>query len=162
MPATNTYLDGQRTLIALFYVATYAPEILYAQWEHLIEPIAIRGDIAVPNRRSVSYSTGSGTPWVNFDIRKLKPLEAFLVQDLFWEENQANAAVKRMQTGSLCLKFVIFREMNETKKTSFQNRNSLQRADQLAHLSRPSHQMNWHKCARLKVFLSAMRPPYKK
>lgn len=94
MPATNTYLDGQRTLIALFYVATYAPEVLYAQWEHLIEPIAIRGDIAVPNRRSVSYSTGSGTPWVNFDIRKLKPLEAFLVQDLFWEENQANAAVK--------------------------------------------------------------------
>lgn len=94
IPATNTYLDGQRTLIALFYVATYAPEVLYAQWEHLIEPIAIRGDIALPNRRSVNSSTGSGTPWINFDIRTLKPLEVFLEQDLFWEGKQANAAVK--------------------------------------------------------------------
>jgi hypothetical protein len=94
IPETNTYLDGQRTLIALFYVATYAPEVLYAQWEHLIEPIAIRKDFAQPNRRSVSYSTGSGTPWINFDIRKLKPLEVFLAQDLFWEETQACAAVE--------------------------------------------------------------------
>lgn len=93
-PVTNTYLDGQRTLIALFYAATYAPEVLYAQWEHRIEPIAIRNDVAQPNRRSVSYSTGSGTPWINFDIRTLKPLEVFLVQDLFWEETQASAAVE--------------------------------------------------------------------
>lgn len=98
-PALGTYLDGQRTLIALFYAVTYAPGLLYANWEHLIEPIdderAIRKTIAQPQVKSEVGSTGSGTPWINFDIRTLKPLERFLVEDIFWELPQAQEAVGR-------------------------------------------------------------------
>lgn len=98
-PTLETYLDGQRTLIALFYALTYAPDLLYANWEHLIEPIdderAIRKTIAQPKVKSEAGFTGSGTPWINFDIRTLKPLERFLVEDLFWEQTQALEAVER-------------------------------------------------------------------
>jgi hypothetical protein len=85
----------------LFYAAAYAPEKLYACWEHEMEPIksdrrAIRDDIARPNIRSVGYSTGSGTPWVNFDIRNLKPLAQFLTQDLFCNAEEA------IQSVSIC------------------------------------------------------------
>jgi len=77
-PTLGTYLDGQRTLIALFYAVTYAPDLLYANWEHLIQPIdderAIRKTVAQPQVKSEAGSTGSGTPWINFDIRTLKPL----------------------------------------------------------------------------------------
>jgi len=97
-PLLGIYLDGQHTLIALFYAATYAPELLYANWEHLIQPIdderAIRKTIAQPQIKSEMGSTGSGTPWINFDIRTLKPLERFMVEDLFWEQAQASEAVK--------------------------------------------------------------------
>ncbi|KAA3610999.1 MAG: hypothetical protein DWQ05_21145 [Calditrichaeota bacterium] len=96
-PEIGTYLDGNRTKIALFYAATYAPEILYAGWEEILQPIAdekaIRKDIAQPNERSVGFSTGSGTPWINFDIRTLKPLAQFLSEDLFWDENTAHNVV---------------------------------------------------------------------
>ena len=97
-PEIGTYLDGQNTRIVLFYAAIYAPEKLYACWEHELEPIwddpeAIRKDIARPNVRSVGYSTGSGTPWINFDIRRLKPLEQFLAEGLFWNPNEADQAV---------------------------------------------------------------------
>jgi hypothetical protein len=97
-PSLGIYLDGKRTLIALFYVATYAPDRLYANWEHLIQPIdderAVIKTIARPQLRSEAYSRGSGTPWINFDIRTLKPLERFLAEDLFWEQTQALEAVK--------------------------------------------------------------------
>jgi len=94
-PALDIYLDGQRTLIALFYAASYAPDFLYAQWEHLVEPIDVRPEIARPNKRSVSYSTGSGTPWINFDLRTFKPLDAFLTDDLYWDSVEAKSAVKK-------------------------------------------------------------------
>jgi len=98
-PNLGTYLDGQRTLIALFYAVTYAPHLLYANWEHLIQPIederAVIKTIAQPQLRSEAYSRGSGTPWINFDIRTLKPLEQFLVKDLFWEQSQAIEAVSK-------------------------------------------------------------------
>ena len=101
-PEIGTYLDGQNTRIALFYAATYAPDKLYACWEHELEPIrdipqAIRKDIARPNIRSVRYSTGSGTPWINFDIRLLKPLAIFLAEDLFWRPKDASQAVDQCQ-----------------------------------------------------------------
>lgn len=96
-PNLGNYLDGHRTLIVLFYAATYAPSLLYANWEHLIEPIndqnAIRGTIAQPKAKAETGSTGSGTPWINFDIRTLKPLEDFLVKDLYWDKEPALAAV---------------------------------------------------------------------
>ena len=88
-PQTGTYLDDQRTLIALFYIATYAPSKLYANWEHLISPILVRPTIAQPGEKAEQDSTGSGTPWINFDIRCLKPLENFLVEDLFWNVEEA-------------------------------------------------------------------------
>ena len=98
-PSLGIYLDGKRTLIALFYAATYAPDRLYANWEHLIQPIdderAVIKTIVRPQLRSEAYSRGSGTPWINFDIRTLKPLERFLVEDLFWEQPQALKAVER-------------------------------------------------------------------
>lgn len=97
-PELGIYLDGKRTLIALFYAATYAPDFLYAQWEHLVEPIAIRPEVARPNKRSVSYSTGSGTPWINFDLRTFKPLDAFLTQDLHWDSAEAKSAVNECKT----------------------------------------------------------------
>ena len=93
-PKLDLYLDGQRTLIALFFAASYAPDFLYAQWEHLVEPIDVRTEIARPNRRSVSYSTGSGTPWINFDLRTFKPLTVFLAEDLFWDSAEAKMAVR--------------------------------------------------------------------
>ena len=97
-PGIGTYLDGQKTRIVLIYAATYAPEKLYACWEHELEPIweipqAIRKDIAQPSIRSVGFSTGSGTPWINFDIRKLKPLYQFLAEELFWLAEDAEQAV---------------------------------------------------------------------
>jgi hypothetical protein len=97
-PEIGTYLDGQNSRIALFYTATYAPRKLYACWEHELEPIweapdAIRKEIARPSVRSVGYSTGSGTPWINFDIRHLKPLAKFLAEDLFWNAEEATRAV---------------------------------------------------------------------
>jgi hypothetical protein len=96
-PDLGIYLDGQRTRIALFYAATYAPDKLYAEWEHNIEPIlsdprAINTAIARPNQRAVGYSTGSGTPWINIDLRTLKPLNRFLTEDLFWDPDNAQAA----------------------------------------------------------------------
>jgi hypothetical protein len=97
-PALNIYLDGKRTFIALFYAASYAPDFLYAQWEHLVEPIAIRPEVARPNKKSVSYSTGSGTPWINFDLRTFKPLDVFLTEDLYWDPTEAKTAVKNCKT----------------------------------------------------------------
>jgi hypothetical protein len=102
-PKIDIYLDSKFTNFALFYAATYAPEKLYAGWEHQIEPIrddpnAIRRDIAQPKQRSVSFSTGSGTPWINFDIRLLKPMERFLMGDLFWDKLQAIEAIKACKT----------------------------------------------------------------
>jgi hypothetical protein len=93
-PTLDIYLDGKRSLIALFYAATYAPDFLYAQWEHLLEPIAIRPEVARPNKKSVSFSTGSGTPWINFDLRTFKPLAVFLIEDLHWNPVEAEAGVK--------------------------------------------------------------------
>lgn len=96
-PQIGTYLDGKNTRIALFYAATYAPDLLYAGWEDELQPIvderAIRKDIARPNAKSVGFSTGSGTPWINFDIRTLKPLDKFLVEDMFWEADEAGKVV---------------------------------------------------------------------
>ncbi|KAA3661084.1 MAG: hypothetical protein DWQ10_05305 [Calditrichaeota bacterium] len=98
-PAIGTYLDGQQTRIALFYAATYAPNVFYAGWEHELEPIdderAIRQDVAKPNKKAVGFSTGSGTPWINFDIRTLKPMQQFLCEDLFWDEKKAGSVVKK-------------------------------------------------------------------
>jgi len=101
-PSIGTYLDGKRTRVALFYAATYAPDVLYAGWEEWISPIedavAVRKDIARPNSKSVQYSTGSGTPWINFDIRCLKPMERFLSENLYWEDDdaaQVTAACKK-------------------------------------------------------------------
>lgn len=97
-PQLNTYLDGKRTRIALFYAALYAPDVLYAGWEEWLEPIAderaVRRDIARPNSKAVGFSTGSGTPWINFDLRQLKPLAAFLAEELFWDVAQAEQAAK--------------------------------------------------------------------
>jgi hypothetical protein len=93
-PKHNIYLDGQRTQIALFYAATYAPDFLYAQWEHLIQPLAVRGELAQPKKKSISSSSGSGTPYVNFDLRTFKPLDAFLTEDLYWDSTEAKSAVK--------------------------------------------------------------------
>ena len=96
-PINNIYLDGLRARIALVYEATYAPGRLFAEWEHNIEPIndpaAIRKTKAIPNIKAEMDSTGSGTPWINFDIRTLKPLEKFLAEDLFWDEAEAVKAV---------------------------------------------------------------------
>lgn len=95
-PEMGLYLDGQCTKIALCYAALYAPDVIYAGWEDQIVPIdderAIRKDIAKPNLRSVRSSTGSGTPWINFDIRTLKPLDRFLIEELFWDEADAKVA----------------------------------------------------------------------
>ena len=106
-PKLDTYLDGKRTRIALFYAAMYAPEKLYAGWEQWLQPIAderaVRKDIARPNSKAVGFSTGSGTPWINFDIRQLKPMEAFLTEELFWQKHEAAEAVaacKRRLAGS--------------------------------------------------------------
>lgn len=97
-PPINSYLDGQQTRIALLYAALYAPDKLYGGWEQWLEPIdderAVRRDLARPNEKAVGFSTGSGTPWINFDIRRLKPLQAFLTQELFWSPEEAVAAVR--------------------------------------------------------------------
>jgi len=97
-PPLGIYLDGQRSRIALFYAATYAPEKLYAGWEEWLVPIeeerAVRKDIARPNEKAVGFSTGSGTPWINFDIRLLKPLEKFLTEELFWQAPEARHAAQ--------------------------------------------------------------------
>ncbi len=97
-PKIGTYLDGMKTRIALFYAATYAPAVLYGCWEDELQPIdderAIRKDIARPNEKSVGFSTGSGTPWINFDIRRMKPLEDFLSEELFWEKTIAQQALE--------------------------------------------------------------------
>lgn len=96
-PEIGVYLDGMKTRIALFYAATYAPDVLYACWEDGLQPIddarAIRRDVARPNEKSVGFSTGSGTPWINFDIRTMKRLEDFLSEDLFWEKETAARVV---------------------------------------------------------------------
>ncbi len=96
-PQLGIYLDGRRTRIALFYAACYAPDLLYAHWEHEITPIgdsrAVRRDIARPQERAVASSTGSGTPWINFDLRRLKPLKEFLCTELWWQEGEAKEAV---------------------------------------------------------------------
>lgn len=97
-PELGIYLDGKRTLIALFYAATYAPDFLYAQWEHLIEPIYTKPDVARPKQKTVGYSTGSGTPWINFDLRKFKSLDAFLTEDLHWDFADAKSTVKKCKT----------------------------------------------------------------
>jgi len=92
-PFLDIYLDGLRTRIVLFYAAPFAPDRLYAGWEENIEPIAVRGDIAEPGKRAVQ-TRGSGTPWINFDIRQLKPLERFLAEDLFWKTRAAQRAMR--------------------------------------------------------------------
>ena len=92
-PQLNTYLDGLRSKIAVFYAASYAPNRLYAAWEHTLEPIDIKRKLAEPASRT--YTTaGSGTPWVNFDIRQMKTLTAFLNEDLYWDMTQAEVAVE--------------------------------------------------------------------
>ncbi|RME58994.1 hypothetical protein D6779_05330 [Candidatus Parcubacteria bacterium] len=91
-PPLDTYLDGKRPRIALFYAAEYAPEKLYAAWEENIEPIHVVTSVARPNVRSLP-TRGSGTPWVNFDIRQMKPMEKFLVEDLFWDVQEADQSV---------------------------------------------------------------------
>ncbi|MFQ5651054.1 MAG: hypothetical protein ACE5IY_14030 [bacterium] len=91
-PQLGTYLDGKRTRIALFYAAAFAPEKLYGGWEEQIEPIFVRGEIARPGSRSVA-TRGSGTPWINFDVRQLEPLAEFLVDELFWQQGKAKQAV---------------------------------------------------------------------
>lgn len=97
-PEHGTYLDGKRTLIALFYAASYAPDLMYACWEEDLEPIpdpsAIRREPAQPRVRAVDFSTGSGTPWINFDIRGLKSLARFMAEDLFWDAEAAASAVQ--------------------------------------------------------------------
>ncbi len=98
IPVPGHYLEGKRTEIALFYAATYAPGFLYAQWEHLITPIAIQTKVARPGNRSNPGSKGSGTPFINFDIRTLKPLENFLAEDLFWDPQEASAAMQRCKS----------------------------------------------------------------
>ena len=37
-------------------------------------------------------TTGSGTPWINIDLRTMKPLEKFLHEDLFWRREEADKA----------------------------------------------------------------------
>lgn len=97
-PEWGLYLDEKRPRIALVYAALYAPALLYAGWEEWLQPIddpaAVRREIARPNARAVGFSTGSGTPWINFDIRQLLPLERFLAEHLFWDEQEACAAVE--------------------------------------------------------------------
>ncbi len=97
-PKLGAYLDGRRTRIALFYAATYAPEKLYAGWEQNLTPILVRKDVAEPGKRAVD-TRGSGTPWINFDIRQMKPLQQFLTEDLLWQVTEAETAVGR------CLRF---------------------------------------------------------
>ncbi len=96
-PEVGLYLDGQRTRIALFYGASFAPELLYGGWEEWLEPIHIRKDLAAPGSRAVQ-TRGSGTPWINFGVRQLKPLARFLSEDLFWEDDEALAAVARCRS----------------------------------------------------------------
>ena len=93
-PRLGIYLDDQRPRIALFYAAEYTPEKLHAGWEEAVVPLHVIDKIARPDTRSV-FTKGSGTPWINFDIRNLKPLEQFLEEDLFWEAAQAKTAVLR-------------------------------------------------------------------
>jgi len=90
-PQVGLYLDRKRARIALFYAASYAPDRLYACWEETIEPLYIHKAITQPGKKSVQ-TNGSGTPWINFDLRKIKSLERFLVEDLHWPATAANAA----------------------------------------------------------------------
>ncbi|MFZ0391930.1 MAG: hypothetical protein WAN36_15825 [Calditrichia bacterium] len=94
-PVQHIYLDGRRSRIALFYAAAYSPEKLYGIWEQDIQPIAVRSETARPNERSFTESGGSGTPWINFDLREVLTLENFLEKELFWEKSQAAQAVSR-------------------------------------------------------------------
>jgi hypothetical protein len=90
-PHIQTYLDGLRSRITVFYAASYAPDRLYAAWEQALDPIDIKHEVAEPASRS--YATaGSGTPWVNFDIRQMKVLPSFLNEDLYWNLPEAKAA----------------------------------------------------------------------
>ena len=93
-PNVGIYLDKHRTRIALFYAATYAPGHLFAGWEEDLEPINIIERVARPGVRTIQSSRGSGTPYINFDIRQLKPLENFLEEDLFWDREDVAAAVE--------------------------------------------------------------------
>lgn len=95
-PEVGIYLDGARSNIALIYVASYAPDRIYACWEGDIDPIYVRPDIARPGERSID-TAGSGTPWVNFDIRTLKPLAKFLHEDLHWNSDEAE------HSASMCM-----------------------------------------------------------
>src|SRR3989304_5219304 len=90
-PRWNVYLDGLRSRMALFYAASYAPHRLYAAWEHTLEPIEIKRELAKPASRSLA-TAGSGEPWINFYIRQLKPLAAFLSADLYWDTPEGDAA----------------------------------------------------------------------
>ena len=96
-PDTGTYLDGLRSRIALFYAVSYAPDKLYADWEENITPIRVIDRLAIPNRRSVN-TRGSGTPWINFDIRKMKPLQQFLTEDMYWSTKEASLATTNCKT----------------------------------------------------------------
>ncbi len=87
-PSLGLYLDGKFPRIALFYAAEYAPEKLFAAWENSIEPLQVVKKVARPLSRTL-HTKGSGTPWINFDLRQLKPLERFLHEDLFWDEQDA-------------------------------------------------------------------------
>jgi len=91
-PPLGLYLDGKFPRIALFYAAEYAPEKLFAAWENCIEPLQVVKKVARPLSRTM-HTKGSGTPWINFDLRRLKPLERFLHEDLFWDEREALRAV---------------------------------------------------------------------
>ena len=92
-PELGIYLDGQRTRIALFYAAPFAPDKLYAEWEEKFEPIKVKPEVAIPGERALK-TRGSGTPWINFDIRSLKPLDVFLIDDLYWNSEAALIAVQ--------------------------------------------------------------------
>jgi hypothetical protein len=92
-PKLDIYLDGHRSRIALFYAAPFASDKLYGAWEENIEPIKVKSEKAIPGERTLN-TLGSGTPWINFDIRKLKPLEVFLADDLYWDNTAAMIAVK--------------------------------------------------------------------
>jgi len=93
-PDQGIYLDGMRSRIALFYAAPFAPDMLYGTWEEDIDPIRVISKQAEPGRRAVD-TRGSGTPWINFDISKLKPLEVFLIEDLYWHEEPGIEAVQK-------------------------------------------------------------------
>lgn len=76
-------LAASHVRVCLVVAASYHPELLLAEWTERLLVVYRQQDRvkAEPGRRANPYAAGSGTPYVNIHLGRMRTLERFLTEE---------------------------------------------------------------------------------